>query len=62
MYFHRRTERAARCLGEIVLVLGPYYGLGDLGACQLTPRSPFVYFGAADGIDAVQPQVVFVVH
>jgi len=22
MYFHRRTERAARCLGEIVLVVG----------------------------------------
>jgi hypothetical protein len=64
MYFHWRTQWAARCLGEIVLKsCGAHFGLRDLWkVCQLTRRSLFVYFGAADGTDAVQPQVVFVVH
>jgi hypothetical protein len=55
MYFHWRTKRAARCLGEIVLKSwGTHFDLCELWkACKLTRRSSFVYFRAADGTDAV---------
>ncbi len=64
MYFHRRTQCATCCLGEIVLKSWrAHFNLCELWkACKLTRRSSFVYFRAADGTDAVQPQVVFVVH
>jgi len=57
MYFHWGTQLPARCLGEIVLKSWvAHFGLRDLWkVCQLTRRSLFVYFGAADGTDAVQP-------
>ncbi len=64
MYFHWRTQRAAGCLGEIVLK-----SLRRVVTCQssgevsqLTGRASLVYLRAADGTDTVQPQVVFVVH
>lgn len=39
MYFHRRTERATRALGEIILIAAGR----PVGASELTAQSPLVY-------------------
>jgi hypothetical protein len=55
MYFHWRTQRAAGCLGEIVLK-----SLRRVVTCQssgevsqLTRRASLVYLRAADGTDTL---------
>ena len=56
MYFHGRPQCAARSLGQIVLASGAHCDFPDRReASQLTRQSLFVYFGAADGTDPVQP-------
>jgi hypothetical protein len=71
MHFHWRAQRAAYCLGEIVLIGAQRSNTGKIwrssplragATVLLTAHCLPVYSRAADGIETLQSRMVLVVY